>query len=109
MNWILTLPPLVNVPRPNFMVNEYDKYEKIKQIMYFSFCKKILLREINNLESEIKNLEVYMEKNKGYFFNQEYYLIQTLNYKISMYYQAFNLISNKISILWWHIRNYPPC
>ena len=34
MEWILTLPPLVNVPQPNFMADEYDKYAKIHQIKY---------------------------------------------------------------------------
>ena len=87
MEWILTLPPLVNVPQPNFMADEYDKYAKIHQIKYFTLCKKILLRVINNLEVEMRAIELYIKKNEnsGYLFQLEYGVIQTYNYQISVY------------------------
>lgn len=111
MEYLLNLPPLINIPRPNLYANDWDKYEKIHQIKYFSFCKKILLQTINALEFEIGDLELYIRQNENcdYTFHCEHSVIENNKNQISVYYDAFSALTRTIDYLWWQIRNVPPC
>ena len=111
MDLILNLPPILFVPRPNFNVDIYDKYEKIYHIKYYSYCKKLLLNAINQLENEIAKLKDHIDKNQnyGYNFQMENTTIQSYENQISTYTRALPIFGRIIDNIWWEIRNYPEC
>ena len=107
MEWILSIPSLVNIPQPNIYNSQPDKYDLIAQIKYFSFCKRVLMKTINVLEDEIENLQNYKTRNGNYdmIFQMENTMIEHYKYQVNFHLVAYNYLTPVIDNLWSQIRN----